>query len=154
MGKPLHPVCPPKRVTVFARTLWILETPYTTTSCASPTYLLGSTYGYLFWMEPRTREGSLGLGYSASCPDPWILMTQQIIVITSVCGRQSFWQAPIGKSQIICLGFLEKSHALRLNISYLLMYIKVSQMVLVVKNLPANAGDTSLQFDPWVGKVP
>ena len=25
---------------------------------------------------------------------------------------------------------------------------------LVVKNLPSNAGDTSLQFDPWVGKVP
>ena len=92
-------------------------------------------------MEPRTREGSLGLGYSASCPDPWILMTQQIIGITSVCGRQSFWQAPKGKSQIICLGFLEKSHALRLNISYFLMYIKVSQMVLVVKNLPSNAGD-------------
>ena len=99
-------------------------------------------------MEPRKREGSLGLGYSASCPDPWILMAQQIIAITSVYGRQSFWQVPIGKSQITCLGFLEQSHPLRQNISYLLVYIKVSQLVLVVKNLPANAGDTRLWFDP------
>ena len=98
-------------------------------------------------MEPRKREGSLGLGYSASCPDPWILMTQQIIAITSVYGSQSFWQA-LGKSQITFLGFLEQSHALRQNISYLLVYIKVSQLVLVVKNLPANAGDTRLWFDP------
>ena len=26
--------------------------------------------------------------------------------------------------------------------------------VLVVKNLPANAGDVRLGFDPWVGKIP
>ena len=29
-----------------------------------------------------------------------------------------------------------------------------SQVVLVVKNLPANAGDMSPGFDPWVGKIP
>ena len=27
-------------------------------------------------------------------------------------------------------------------------------MVLVVKNLPANAGDMRCGFDPWVGKIP
>ena len=27
-------------------------------------------------------------------------------------------------------------------------------MVLVVKNLPANAGDMRPGFDPWVGKIP
>ena len=27
-------------------------------------------------------------------------------------------------------------------------------MVLVVKNLPANAGDMRCRFDPWVGKIP
>ena len=27
-------------------------------------------------------------------------------------------------------------------------------MVLVVKNLPANAGDKRCGFDPWVGKIP
>ena len=29
-----------------------------------------------------------------------------------------------------------------------------SQVVLVVKNPPANAGDLRLGFDPWVGKIP
>ena len=29
-----------------------------------------------------------------------------------------------------------------------------SQVVLVVKNLPANAGDVIWGFDPWVGKMP
>ena len=31
-----------------------------------------------------------------------------------------------------------------------------SQVALVVKNLPANAGDTrdSIGFHPWVGKIP
>ena len=28
------------------------------------------------------------------------------------------------------------------------------QVVLVVKNLPASAGNISLGFDPWVGKIP
>ena len=28
------------------------------------------------------------------------------------------------------------------------------QMVLVVKNPPANAGDMRLAFNPWVGKIP
>ena len=28
------------------------------------------------------------------------------------------------------------------------------QVVLVVKNLPANAGDIRDEFDPWVGKMP
>ena len=28
------------------------------------------------------------------------------------------------------------------------------QVVLVVKNLPANAGDTGHRFDSWVGKIP
>jgi len=27
-------------------------------------------------------------------------------------------------------------------------------VVLVVKNLPANAGDVRLRFDPWVRKIP
>ena len=29
-----------------------------------------------------------------------------------------------------------------------------SQVALVVKNPPANAGDMRLEFDPWVGKIP
>ena len=29
-----------------------------------------------------------------------------------------------------------------------------SQLALVVKNLPANAGDMRCGFDPWVGKIP
>ena len=29
-----------------------------------------------------------------------------------------------------------------------------SQVVLVVKNVPANAGDMRHGFDPWVGKIP
>ena len=29
-----------------------------------------------------------------------------------------------------------------------------SQVVLVVKNPPANAGDMEHRFDPWIGKVP
>ena len=29
----------------------------------------------------------------------------------------------------------------------------VSHMVLVVKNPPANAGDTRCRFDPWIGKI-
>ena len=29
-----------------------------------------------------------------------------------------------------------------------------SQVVLVVKNPPANAGDTRCEFNPWVGKIP
>ena len=29
-----------------------------------------------------------------------------------------------------------------------------SQLALVVKNPPANAGDMRLRFDPWVGKIP
>ena len=29
-----------------------------------------------------------------------------------------------------------------------------SQVALVVKNLPANAGDMGHGFDPWVGKIP
>ena len=32
--------------------------------------------------------------------------------------------------------------------------IRASQLALVVKNLPANAGDMSPGFDPWVGKIP
>ena len=32
--------------------------------------------------------------------------------------------------------------------------IFASQVVLVVKNLPANAGDVRLGFDPWIGKIP
>ena len=38
-----------------------------------------------------------------------------------------------------------------------LSFIKASQVVLVIKNLPANAGNirnTSYWFDPWVRKVP
>ena len=29
-----------------------------------------------------------------------------------------------------------------------------SQVVLMVKNLPASAGDMRCGFDPWVGKIP
>ena len=29
-----------------------------------------------------------------------------------------------------------------------------SQMVLVLKNLPANVGDVKDRFDPWVRKIP
>ena len=28
------------------------------------------------------------------------------------------------------------------------------QVALVVRNLPANAGDIRLRFSPWVGKIP
>ena len=34
------------------------------------------------------------------------------------------------------------------------MHVWVSQVVLVVKNSPANAGDTRCSFNPWVGKIP
>ena len=30
----------------------------------------------------------------------------------------------------------------------------VSQVVLVIKNPPASAGDVRCWFDPWVGKIP
>ena len=30
---------------------------------------------------------------------------------------------------------------------------RASQVVLLVKNLPANAGDVGHGFDPWVGKI-
>ena len=32
-------------------------------------------------------------------------------------------------------------------------YPRVSQMVLVVKNRPANAGDLRHGFNPWIGKI-
>ena len=32
--------------------------------------------------------------------------------------------------------------------------LRASYMVLVVKNPPADAGDTSHSFDPWFGKIP
>ena len=32
--------------------------------------------------------------------------------------------------------------------------IGASQVVLVVNNLPAEAGDVRDRFDPWVGKIP
>ena len=31
---------------------------------------------------------------------------------------------------------------------------RASQVVLVVKNPPASAGDLRCRFDPWVGKIP
>ena len=31
---------------------------------------------------------------------------------------------------------------------------RASQVALVIKNLPANAGDIRDEFDPWVGKIP
>ena len=34
------------------------------------------------------------------------------------------------------------------------MFMWTSQVALVVKNLPANAGDMRHGFDPWVGKIP
>ena len=30
---------------------------------------------------------------------------------------------------------------------------RVIQVVLVIKNPPANAGDKTFRFDPWVGKI-
>ena len=33
-------------------------------------------------------------------------------------------------------------------------YMRASQVALVVKNLPNNAGDMRLGFDPWVRKIP
>ena len=33
-------------------------------------------------------------------------------------------------------------------------HIAASQVALVVKNLPANAGDVRHGFDPWVRKIP
>ena len=35
-----------------------------------------------------------------------------------------------------------------------IFFYKASLVVLVVKNLPAIAGDMRLGFDPWVGKIP
>ena len=32
--------------------------------------------------------------------------------------------------------------------------IPASQVVVVVKNLPANAGDMRHGFNPWIGKIP
>ena len=34
------------------------------------------------------------------------------------------------------------------------MLATVLPVALVVKNAPANAGDTETGFDPWVGKIP
>ena len=34
------------------------------------------------------------------------------------------------------------------------MKYKASQVELVVKNLPLNAGDERCRFDPWVGEIP
>ena len=35
------------------------------------------------------------------------------------------------------------------------IYLQASQVVLVLKNLPVNAGDIKwCGFDPWVGKIP
>ena len=35
------------------------------------------------------------------------------------------------------------------------MVIRASQVALVVKNMPANAGEVKrCGFDPWVGKIP
>ena len=36
---------------------------------------------------------------------------------------------------------------------YIYIY-RASQVSLVVKNLPANAGDVECGFNPWVGKIP
>ena len=36
----------------------------------------------------------------------------------------------------------------------LLLQFWASQVTLVVKNPPANAGDIRNQFAPWVGKIP
>ena len=32
--------------------------------------------------------------------------------------------------------------------------LQASQVTLAVNNLPANAGDMSCGFDPWVGRIP
>ena len=50
-----------------------------------------------------------------------------------------------------CWSFLSFTHYLLL-VSVL---IWDSQVALVIKNLPVNAGDTKKhKFDPWVGKIP
>ena len=33
-------------------------------------------------------------------------------------------------------------------------HTETSQVVLVIKNPPANAGNKRCRFDPWVGKIP
>ena len=38
--------------------------------------------------------------------------------------------------------------------AYVLWPVGASQVVLVVKNLPVNAGDVRLSFNPWVEKIP
>ena len=39
-------------------------------------------------------------------------------------------------------------------ISLVIHLFGASQVVLVVKKPPANAGDKRCRFDPWVGKIP
>ena len=39
-------------------------------------------------------------------------------------------------------------------LSYRLRILRASEVVLVVKNLPAKGGDKRRGFDPWVGKIP
>ena len=34
------------------------------------------------------------------------------------------------------------------------IYEWAPQVALVVKNMPVNAGDTGLRFDPWIRKIP
>ena len=76
----------------------------------------------------------------------------------------SFSAAGFVKDKIGCLGFFSswKSFAVARNsfpgvgASEGTSFTKwASQVVLVVKNPPANAGDIkSRGFDPWVGKIP
>ena len=48
----------------------------------------------------------------------------------------------------------QHSTSLSLGVSGFIKVVQPSQVVLGVKNLPANAGDTRYEFDPWVGKIP
>ena len=49
--------------------------------------------------------------------------------------------------------FKEMSIPLSLGLPYMLAW--ASQVALVIKNMPANAGDVkSCGFDPWLGKIP
>ena len=53
-----------------------------------------------------------------------------------------------------CHSMSDCAFFLRLNNMPLCVYNGAFQVVLVVKNPPANAGDLRHEFDPWVGKIP
>ena len=65
------------------------------------------------------------------------------------------WNLPhICSNTIFFLGLLFRCFMTSI-CHHLQIFLGASQVVLVVKNLPANAGDVMRHgFDPWVGKIP